>query len=683
MLPKLYFTNPGQPSRRTPAARRICSRTYGRKRGANGIGSSFLPPSACVPSVECHRHAGTNLTPRVPSLDLCLSQACEEDYCFPRDLSRHAVDVPVAAAKGQALSASWVLKYQQAGEGVIGDLYRQSDPACFLHGAADWCVDRAAGPAHALPLFHDLFEGAAFEHEWVDPASFPRCPVQPKNLHSQPFLMLNLPVPASPSSVMACLRASVFEDKVVTGRECEEEGCPYGRPAARSPPSMRKEREEAGREESAGGRGRRTPPPVKGGRGGGAGGGSATTPMRRSSPAPSSPRPPLSPRCSPSPPARHDKHQQLRLAHLPRYVCLRLLRFDNSLKKIRTPVAYEETIDFGHFVSREEEAGTTEREGGAEAHGGAGVGGKRKRRESVKGEGERVVLSLNAEGGEAAGGQGSRGEEQGVRGPSEYELMSVVLHQGRTRQRGHYYLYQRVLEGVEGGGESGKWWLFDDAKRYQEVEACRVLRASDEVYMLVYRRRDRAKKGGGGAGKGEGEGEEQQQGDGKDVKREEEGEASMRMLGGEKSRPALSSPSISSSPSSTSSLSSSSTSSSSASAGTSTSAATVLSTGASALRCERAENKAPTSSGRLFSGPVRKRPRPLSVPVTVMTDLGNAWETAGEEAPGEEAIALKNHDCKRGRRSGKGDESKEDAVQKYGIQPKAAVTPRRKRAASR
>jgi len=470
---------------------------------------------------------------------------------------------------------------------------------------------------------------------------------------------------------------------VVTGRECEEEGCPYGRPAARSPPSMRKEGEEAGREESAGGRGRRTPPPVKGGRGGGAGEGSATTPMRRSSPAPPSPRPPLSPRCSPSPPARHDKHQQLRLAHLPRYVCLRLLRFDNSLKKIRTPVAYEETIDFGHFVSREQEAGTTEGEGGAEAHGGAGGGGKRKRRESMKGEGERAVLSLNAEGGEAAGGQGLRGEEQGVRGPSEYELMSVVLHQGRTRQRGHYYLYQRVLEGGGGGGESGKWWLFDDAKRYQEVEACRVLRASDEVYMLVYRRRDRAERGGAGAGTGEGEGEEQQQGDGKDVKREEEGEASMQMLGSEKSRPALSSPSISSSPSSTSSLSSSSTSSSSASAGTSMSAATVLSTGASALRCERAENKAPTSSGRLFSGPVRKRPRPLSVPVTVMTDLGNAWDTAGEEAPGVEAIAFKNHDCKRGRRSGKGDEPKEDAVQKYGIQPKAAVTPRRKRAASR
>ena len=48
------------------------------------------------------------------------------------------MEVPIAAAKGQALSATWVLKYQQAGEGVMGDLYRQSDPACFLHAAADW-----------------------------------------------------------------------------------------------------------------------------------------------------------------------------------------------------------------------------------------------------------------------------------------------------------------------------------------------------------------------------------------------------------------------------------------------------------------------------------------------------------------------------------------------------------------
>ena len=33
-------------------------------------------------------------------------------------------------------------------------------------------------------------------------------------------------------------------------------------------------------------------------------------------------------------PPRHDTHQQLRLAKLPRYLCFRLLRFDNSLKKV-------------------------------------------------------------------------------------------------------------------------------------------------------------------------------------------------------------------------------------------------------------------------------------------------------------------------------------------------------------
>ncbi len=35
-----------------------------------------------------------------------------------------------------------------------------------------------------------------------------------------------------------------------------------------------------------------------------------------------------------SKPPRHDTHQQLRLAKLPRYLCFRLLRFDNSLKKV-------------------------------------------------------------------------------------------------------------------------------------------------------------------------------------------------------------------------------------------------------------------------------------------------------------------------------------------------------------
>ena len=48
----------------------------------------------------------------------------------------------------------------------MGDLYRQSDPACFVHAAAEWCVDRVAAPTHAFPLFADLFEGSAFEHEW-------------------------------------------------------------------------------------------------------------------------------------------------------------------------------------------------------------------------------------------------------------------------------------------------------------------------------------------------------------------------------------------------------------------------------------------------------------------------------------------------------------------------------------
>lgn len=39
------------------------------------------------------------------------------------------------------------------------------------------------------------------------------------------------------------------------------------------------------------------------------------------------------PKPNPKPP-RHDTRQQLRLAKLPPYLCFRLLRFDNSLKKV-------------------------------------------------------------------------------------------------------------------------------------------------------------------------------------------------------------------------------------------------------------------------------------------------------------------------------------------------------------
>lgn len=131
------------------------------------------------------------------------------------------------------MSATWVLKYQQekGGDELMGELFRQSDPACFMHAAvcnhivcplptcyvlqlhaeeavcmsklsclpcivftagfarvmtpqpptqqnqAEWCEDRAAGPSHRLPVFHDFFQGEGYEHEWVDAARFPHCRV--------------------------------------------------------------------------------------------------------------------------------------------------------------------------------------------------------------------------------------------------------------------------------------------------------------------------------------------------------------------------------------------------------------------------------------------------------------------------------------------------------------------------
>jgi len=199
------------------------------------------------------------------------------------------------------------------------------------------------------------------------------------------------------------------------------------------------------------------------------------------------------------------------------------LRFNNSLKKIRTAVTFEDTLNLSSFYSgsgREEEGG---REGGQEGKGGGGSGSRKRTRSmtSVEGEAMARAAATAATVGGGGGGGGSEGGKGGGSGlSSEYELMSVVIHQGRTRQRGHYFLYQRVLEGVEEGGKEelkgrqkddmagmeeggregvggeGKWWLFDDAKRHEEVDASRVLRATDEVYMLVYRQKERGRERG-------------------------------------------------------------------------------------------------------------------------------------------------------------------------------------------
>ncbi len=55
--------------------------------------------------------------------------------------------MPQAAAKGQALSATWILRYQQeeGGDVLMGELFRQSDPACFMHAAVGESVGGRGG----------------------------------------------------------------------------------------------------------------------------------------------------------------------------------------------------------------------------------------------------------------------------------------------------------------------------------------------------------------------------------------------------------------------------------------------------------------------------------------------------------------------------------------------------------
>lgn len=64
---------------------------------------------------------------------------------------------------------------KQEAQHLIGQMFKQSDPADFLHALLDYCHDRAT---HKLPWLLELMQGSAYEQEWVDPYAFPDCQVR-------------------------------------------------------------------------------------------------------------------------------------------------------------------------------------------------------------------------------------------------------------------------------------------------------------------------------------------------------------------------------------------------------------------------------------------------------------------------------------------------------------------------
>lgn len=54
-------------------------------------------------------------------------------------------------------------------------MFKQSDPADFLHAALDYCHDRAP---HKLEWLLELMQGTAYDREWVDRRAFPNCQVR-------------------------------------------------------------------------------------------------------------------------------------------------------------------------------------------------------------------------------------------------------------------------------------------------------------------------------------------------------------------------------------------------------------------------------------------------------------------------------------------------------------------------
>jgi hypothetical protein len=63
----------------------------------------------------------------------------------------------------------------QAAQDLIGQMFKQSDPADFLHAALDYCHDRAP---HKLEWLLELMQGTAYDREWVDRRAFPNCQVR-------------------------------------------------------------------------------------------------------------------------------------------------------------------------------------------------------------------------------------------------------------------------------------------------------------------------------------------------------------------------------------------------------------------------------------------------------------------------------------------------------------------------
>ncbi|KAF7510031.1 hypothetical protein GJ744_007135 [Endocarpon pusillum] len=156
----------------------------------------------------------------------------------------------------------------------------------------------------------------------------------------------------------------------------------------------------------------------------------------------------------------------VRIRKLPAILCMQVNRFQNEIrggnvvqKKIKGRVQYPLEIDMKPYTTR----------GGGRRGKGKGNGKNAKEEGSRKGEVE---------------GGGGGGDDSGFL----YELESVIVHEGKAIEQGHYFAFCRAAPPAENKSpstETGRreWYMFNDAK---VTVAAENLVLEQEAYLLFY-----------------------------------------------------------------------------------------------------------------------------------------------------------------------------------------------------
>jgi ubiquitin carboxyl-terminal hydrolase 22/27/51 len=144
----------------------------------------------------------------------------------------------------------------------------------------------------------------------------------------------------------------------------------------------------------------------------------------------------------------------VRIRKLPAILCMQVNRFQNEFrggsvvqKKIKGRVQYPLEIDMMPYTTK----------------------GKKSKKGREEGKGEE-------------GHDDERGGDDGGGDRFTYELESVIVHEGKAIEQGHYFAFCRGTSGEERGGRR-EWYMFNDAKVTVAAEG---LVLEQEAYLLFY-----------------------------------------------------------------------------------------------------------------------------------------------------------------------------------------------------